>query len=101
MAKAIAASAAEEAPVAAPITAEHRASAAARGVSIDGVVAALRQSLGEGVHAISAIIGAAPEGDGNLMALKSLHRQLLHAVGAVDVFAPSPGRTHTLFDGRR
>jgi hypothetical protein len=90
-----------QAPVAAPITSEHRASASARGISIDGVIAQLRQSLAEGSHALGAIVASAPADDANLSALKSLHQRLLQCIGSVDLLAPAPARNHTLFDGRR
>jgi hypothetical protein len=91
-----------EAPaVAAPITARHRASASAQGFSIDATIAALRQSLAEAHHALGAIVTSAPDKDSNLTALQSLHRQVLHCIGSVDLLAPEPARTHTLFDGRR
>lgn len=86
-----------EAPDVAPITAQHRASASVRGFSIDATIAALRLSLGEARFALEALIGAAPDGDGNVAALKSLHRKLLAFRGTVDLLAPTPGRTHTLY----
>jgi hypothetical protein len=73
-----------EAPaVIVPISGQHRSAASARGFSIDATVAALRQSLGEARFALEAVIGAAPEGDGNVAALKSLHRKLLASVGRI------------------
>jgi len=86
-----------EAPAAAPITAQHRAAASAQGFSIDGVVAQLRQGLAEARHALEAVIGAAPEGDGNVAALKSLHRKLLAFGGTIDLLAPTPARKHVLY----
>ena len=89
------------AEVAAPITSGHRASASARGFSIDATIAALRQSQGEAAHALAAVAASAPDKDSNLTALQSLHRHVLQCIGSVDLLAPEPGRTHTLFDGRR
>jgi outer membrane protein TolC len=84
----IAATSESEAPAPArPITAGHRVSAAARGFSVDATVAALRQSLTEAHHALSAIIGAAPGEDENLSALRSLDRRLLMFAGEVDLLA--------------
>jgi hypothetical protein len=93
--------AAEAAPVAVPVTSRHRAAAASRGLNVDGVVAALRQSLAEAHHALGSIIAAAPDGDDNLATFKLLDRQLLHFAGTVDLLSPAPERTHTVFDGRR
>jgi hypothetical protein len=87
-----------EAPTpAAPITVQHRASASVRGFSIDATIAALRLSLGEARFALEAIIGAAPEGDGNVTALRSLHRKPLAFGGTVDLLAPTAVRTHTMY----
>jgi hypothetical protein len=91
---------AAEAPAAVPVTAAHRVSAYARGVSIDATVAALRQSVAEGAHALAAIVASAPADDGNLMALRSLHRQLLQFIGSIALLAPEPEPTRTFFDGR-
>jgi hypothetical protein len=68
-------------PAPAPITEAHRASAAEHGFSLDGVVGALRLSLNEAKHSLSAIIGSAPDDDGNKAALQSLHRRLLIFAG--------------------
>jgi hypothetical protein len=87
----------EAPPVATPITEAHRSAAYGRGVSIDAVVAALRQSLTEAHHSLSAIIGAAPDDDENLSALRSLRRRLQMFAGEVDLFAPTAARNHTVY----
>jgi hypothetical protein len=91
-----------EAPaVAVPVTSRHRAAAASRGLNVDGVVAALRQSLAEAHHALGSIIAAAPDGDDNLATFSLLDRQLLRFAETIDLLAPKPPRTHVVFDGRR
>jgi hypothetical protein len=97
----IAATSESEAAPARPITSRHRAAAASRGLNVDGVVAALRQSLAEAHHALSAIVAAAPDGDDNLATFSLLGRQLLRFAETIDLLAPKPPRTHVLFDGRR
>jgi hypothetical protein len=99
MAKIVTAPAAE-APVAAPITALHRISAYARGVSVDAVIAQLRQGLAEAHHALVTLADTTPADDSNLSALRSIHRRLLQFAGEVDLFAPAPTPQHTVFDGR-
>lgn len=86
-------------PAPVPLSAEHRASASARGFNIDGVVGQLRQGLSEAHHALYAIIGAAPDGDPNLAALQSLRRRLLTFAGEIDLFSPAPVRSHTIYGG--
>jgi hypothetical protein len=87
----------EAPPVAAPITSAHRTAAYGRGVSIDAVVAALRQSLGEARHALATLVDTAPPDDANLLALRSIHRRLLAFAGAVDLFSPTAARNHTTY----
>jgi hypothetical protein len=97
MAAKIATVPAAEAPVAAPITAQHRVSAYAKGVSVDAVVAQLRQGLAEAHHALCTLANTSPADDSNVSALRSLHRRLLMFAGEVDLFAPTPARVHTVY----
>jgi hypothetical protein len=59
----------------------------------------LRQSLAEGAHALSAIVASAPADDENMSALVSLHKRLLAFKGTVDLLAPPPARSHTVYGG--
>jgi hypothetical protein len=90
-----------EIPVVAPITSAHRLSAYAKGVSVDAVVAQLRQGLAEAHHALCTLADTSPADDSNVSVLRSLHRRLLTFAGEVDLFAPPPARTHTVHDGKR
>lgn len=101
MAKIVTTREAEAPSVAAPITSEHRAAASSRGFSIDATIAALRQSLAEGAHALGAIVASAPAEDSNLPALKPLHRRLHMFAGEIALFAPATVRQHTVHDGDR
>jgi hypothetical protein len=83
---------------ASPISAQHRASAAGRGFSVDATITALRHRLNEAVHALREIVASAPADDSNLMALQSLQRRVLECAGSVDLFSPEPPRLHTLFE---
>jgi hypothetical protein len=87
----------EAPPVATPITEAHRISASARGISIDAVVAALRQSLTEAHHSLTALVDTAPPDDANVAALRSIHRRLLQFSGAIGLFAPTAARNHTVY----
>jgi hypothetical protein len=87
----------EAPPVAAPITEAHRSAAYGRGVSIDAVVAALRQSLTEAHHALGTLVDTAPPDDANVAALRSIHRRLLQFSGAIGLFAPTAARNHTVY----
>jgi hypothetical protein len=87
----------DAAPVAAPITEAHRTAAYSKGVSIDAVVAALRQSLTEAHHSLTALVDTAPADDANVAALRSIHRRLLQFSGAIGLFAPTAARNHTTY----
>jgi hypothetical protein len=75
-------------PVAAPLTEAHRASAAAAGMDLGGLLATRAQSLSEARHGLIAIVNSAPAGDSNVSALLGIERRVCRLMGEIDLFAP-------------